>query len=253
MYTVKELARLTGLTPRTLRYYDSIGLLCPRRNGDNDYRLNGSGEVERLQQILLYREMGLPLEEIGRILDAPDFDRAGALRGHLDRLLERRRETEALIRTVRRELQTMEGEQTMQDKDKFEGMKRRIIQENEAAYGQEAREKYGAAVSDSAARLAGMTEGEWTQMQEEERGYRQALLRAMAADDPAGEDAREAVRLHAAWLARYWPPESVTAQAHLGMAELYVQDRRFTEHYEKTAPGFAAFFLRAVQAYYREP
>ena len=90
-------------------------------------------------------------------------------------------------------------------------------------------------------------------MQEEERGYRQALLRAMAADDPAGEDAREAVRLHAAWLARYWPPESVAAQAHLGMAELYVQDRRFTEHYERTAPGFAAFFLRAVQAYYREP
>ena len=77
------------------------------------------------------------------------------------------------------------------------------------------------------------------------------LLRAMAADDPAGEDAREAVRLHAAWLARFWPPESVTPQAHVGMAELYVQDRRFTDYYEKTAPGFAAFFLRAARAYYQ--
>ena len=65
MYTVKELARLTGLTPRTLRYYDAIGLLSPARNRDNDYRLYGGAEVDRLQEILLYREMGLPLEEIG--------------------------------------------------------------------------------------------------------------------------------------------------------------------------------------------
>ena len=72
MYTVKELSRLTGLTPRTLRYYDAIGLLSPARNRDNDYRLYGGAEVDRLQEILLYREMGLPLEEIGRILDAPD-------------------------------------------------------------------------------------------------------------------------------------------------------------------------------------
>lgn len=252
MYTVKELARLTGLTPRALRYYDSIGLLCPQRNGENDYRLYGPAEVERLQQILLYREMGLPLEEIGRILDAPDFDRGAALRGHLDRLLERRRETEELICTVRRELNAMKGEQTMKDREKFEGMKRRIIQENEDAYGREARERYGSeAVEASGRRLAGMTEEEWTQMQTEETEFRQALLRAMAADDPAGEDAREAVRLHAAWLARFWPPESVTPQAHVGMAELYVQDQRFTDYYEKTAPGFAAFFLRAARAYYK--
>ena len=75
MYTVKELARLTGLTPRTLRYYDSIGLLRPARDRENDYRLYGPGEVDRLQQILLYRQMGLPLEEIRLILDAPGFDR----------------------------------------------------------------------------------------------------------------------------------------------------------------------------------
>ena len=66
MYTVKELSRLTGLTPRTLRYYDALGLLSPARNRDNDYRLYGGAEVDRLQEILLYREMGLPLEEIIR-------------------------------------------------------------------------------------------------------------------------------------------------------------------------------------------
>ena len=84
MYTVKELARLTGLTPRTLRYYDSIGLLCPGRGRENDYRLYGSEEVDRLQQILLYRDMGVPLEEIKALLSAPDFDRERALREHLE-------------------------------------------------------------------------------------------------------------------------------------------------------------------------
>ena len=78
MYTVKELALLTGLTPRTLRYYDGIGLLRPGRSRENDYRLYGPEDVDRLQQILLYRALGLPLEEIRRILDEPDFDRAGA-------------------------------------------------------------------------------------------------------------------------------------------------------------------------------
>ena len=106
MYTVKDLARLSGLTPRALRYYDAIGLLRPRRDGNNDYRLYGPEEVDRLQQILLYRDMGLPLEEIRQLLDAPDFDRAAALREHLDRLRRRRREMDALIRTVQSTLST---------------------------------------------------------------------------------------------------------------------------------------------------
>ena len=133
MYTVKDLARLTGLTPRTLRYYDSIGLLCPRRGKDNDYRLYGPGEVDRLQQILLYRDMGLPLEEIKNLLDAPGFDREYALREHLDRLRERRREVDALIRAVQNTLSAIEGGTTMNDQEIFEGMKRLAIKENEAA------------------------------------------------------------------------------------------------------------------------
>ena len=115
MYTVKELARLTGLTPRTLRYYDAIGLLRPRRGRDNDYRLYGPEEVDRLQQILLCREMGLPLEEIKNLLDAPGFDREAALREHLGRLLERRREVDALIRAVRHALSETEGGNDMMD------------------------------------------------------------------------------------------------------------------------------------------
>ena len=247
-YTIQELSRLSGVTTRALRWYDKIGLLKPSGRTGSGCRCYGPVEVDRLQDILYYRALGVELARIRECLDNPSFNRLTVLRGHLAALEEERGRIQSLIDSVKETIQTQERKEIMSDEKKFEAFKRQLVEEKERLYGAEAREKYGAAVSDSAARLAGMTEGEWTQMQEEERGYRQALLRAMAADDPAGEDAREAVRLHAAWLARYWPPESVTAQAHLGMAELYVQDRRFTEHYEKTAPGFAAFFLRAVQA-----
>lgn len=250
-YTVKELARLTGLTPRTLRYYDAIGLLRPGRDRENAYRLYGSAEVDRLQQILLYREMGLPLEVIGRLLDTPGFDREAALREHLRQLQNQRQRLDTLIQTVSRTLSMIEGGDTMSDQEKFEGMKQRVIAENEVAYGREARERYGEqAVDGSNRRAAGMTEKEWAQMKEEEAGYQAALLRAIQAGDPAGPDAGEACRLHRAWLLHYWTPEMMTEAAHIGLVEGYGQDERFTAYYEKIAPGCAEFFARAIRAYY---
>ena len=250
-YTVKQLAELTGLTPRTLRYYDAIGLLRPGRNKENDYRLYGGAEVDRLQQILLYREMGLPLEEIGQLLDTPGLDRKTALREHLRQLQKQRQRLDTLIRTVSRTLSMIEGGDTMSDQEKFEGMKQRVIAENEAAYGREARERYGEqTVNGSNRKVAGMTEKEWAQMKEEEAGYQAALLRAVQAGDPAGPDAREACRLHRAWLLHYWTPEMMTEEAHTGLVEGYSRDERFTAYYEKIAPSCAEFFAQAIRAYY---
>lgn len=251
-YTVSQLSRLTGLTPRTLRYYDAIGLLRPDRVQENDYRLYGSAEVDRLQQILLFREMGLSLEEIGRMLDAPDYDRAGALQAHLNSLLNQRRHVDELIRTVNRTLKELEGGPTMDDREKFEAMKRQAIQENEAAYGQEVREKYGSQVlEETSRRMGGMTKGEWSRMQAEESGYQEALKRAMAAGDPAGEDAEEACRLHRDWLLHYWTPEMLNARSHVDLVTMYGKDQRFRAYYEAVAPGCADFFARAIRAYYQ--
>ena len=251
-YTVNELARLSGLTPRALRYYDSIGLLRPARDRANDYRRYTAAEVDRLQQILLYREMGLPLEEIRRILDAPDFNQAGALREHLSRLLIQRQRVEELIQTVSRTLDSLEGGTVMNDQEKFEGMKQRAIQENESAYGQEVREKFGDQVVDLVNRRFGhMREEDWNQMKEEETGYLEALRRAVAAGDCEGRDAQEACRLHRSWLLHYWTPEMLTPQSHQDLVAMYCQDERFQTYYEKVAPGCAEFFGRAVRAFYQ--
>lgn len=250
-YTVKQLSELTGLTPRTLRYYDSIGLLRPTRDAGNDYRQYGPAEVDRLRQILVYREMGLPLEDIRALLDAAGLDQAGTLRGHLERLLERRREVEELIRKVRRTLDSLEGGNTMADREKFEDLKQRAIQENEAAYGPEVRRRWGdGTVNGVNSRVAGMSEDEWKQMQEEEQSYKNALRRAIAAGAPAGEDAKEACRLHKAWLLHYWSEDMFSPEAHIGLVEMYSQDERFNAYYEAVAPGCAAFFAKAIRSFY---
>lgn len=250
-YTIKQLSRLTGLTTRALRYYDEIGLLCPVRDCVNDYRLYTKEEVDRLQQILLYREMGLPLEEIHRILDQPDYDRVEALRTHLTNLLSEQKRVDALIRTVSRTLKTLEGGTDMSDMEKFEGMKQRIIQENEAAYGQEIRQRYGDQAVDAANRhIKGMTGEEWERMKTAESSYQEALRRAVASGDPASADAMEACSFHKEWLRHYWPPEMLTAQNHIGLVSMYDEDERFRAYYEAIAPGCAAFFAKAIRIYY---
>ena len=100
-YTVSELAKLAGITSRTLRYYDEIGLLSSKRMSSNGYRIYGQKEVDRLQQILFYRELGIPLDEVGRILSDKDFDDLFALQDHLDALLEKRKQLDLLIANVK--------------------------------------------------------------------------------------------------------------------------------------------------------
>ena len=249
-YTVKDLSKLTGLTPRTLRYYDTIGLLCPDRNEDNDYRLYSDADVERLGDILLYREMGFPLEEIGTLLNGSD--REALLTVHLERLQKQSERLAGMICIVQSRLAELKGEQVMSGKEKFEAMKDRVLLENEAEYGSEIREKYGAATVESCySHVSGLSQEQWAQMQRYEAAYLEALRRAAASGDPAGEDAREACRLHLQWLRYTWKPEMCTPQAHRGLVKMYDLDERFRAYYEEHAGvGSAAFFAEAIDCYY---
>lgn len=124
-YTIKNLARISGVSTRTLRYYDQIGLLCPARIAANDYRIYGQKEVDLLQQILFYRELGVSLKEIHQILNDPDFDKARALESHLSALLLRKKQIERLIDNVTKTIGSLKGECVMSDNEKFEGFKQK--------------------------------------------------------------------------------------------------------------------------------
>ena len=106
-YTVKELSKISGISTRTLRYYDQIGLLVPPRLSSSGYRIYGESEVDILQQILFYRELGVSLDEIKKLLNAPDYDKEQSLQNHLDALVQKKARIESLINNVSTTIQSL--------------------------------------------------------------------------------------------------------------------------------------------------
>lgn len=249
-YNCQMLAKLSGVTTRTLRYYDQIGLLKPARLRENGYRVYGPPQLDRLQQILFYRELGMELEDIGKILDAPGFDRAEALKSHLLNLRARRERIDRLIGNVLRTLDSIEGETIMMDREKFEGFKRESLRKNEEKYGKELRERYGEATMDAANRKYQNQKPEEYQMtQNLEAEIAELLKRTVKSGNPASDEARQLCEKHAEWLKRQWPQGLYTKEAHLELVRGYLLDDRFKAYYEKIIPGGAEFLLRAMEAW----
>lgn len=248
MYTVGQLAAISGVSTRALRYYEELGLLTPQRKA-NGYRVYGPADVDALQQILLFRSCGVELEEIRRMLEAPRFDATGALRHHLKTLFAQKEELETLIATVEKTIASLEGRYDMTDKERFEGLKRKAVEDNERAYGREARERYGDEAIDAAnKKLLAMDEREWTDVQALGEAIIEQLKAAMATGDARGAEAQELARMHAAWIKAHWPEDAYSREAHLALAEGYLADDRFTAYYDGAAGKGATQFLRDALA-----
>ena len=249
-YTVNKLAKLAGVSTRTLRYYDEIGLLVPARISSNGYRIYGRNEVDRLQQILFYRELDVPLDEIRRILSADDFNGLSALRNHLAALKSKREQLDLLIANVEKTIKAMKGEIVMSDKEKFEGFLKKMVDDNEQKYGKEIREKYGKETVDhSNAKLLNMSREQYAELERLTNELNETLKLAVESGDPGGELAQKACELHKKWLCFYW--DEYSKEAHIGITQMYVDDPRFAAYYEKIAPGCAEFLRDAVAIYCR--
>jgi DNA-binding transcriptional MerR regulator len=249
-YTVNKLAKLAGVSTRTLRYYDEIGLLVPARISSNGYRIYGRNEVDRLQQILFYRELDVPLDEIRRILSAEDFNGLSALQNHLAALKSRRKQLDLLIANVEKTIKAMKGEIVMNDKEKFEGFLKKMIDDNEQKYGKEIREKYGdETVAHSNAKLLNMSREQYAELERLTNELNETLKLAVESGDPSGELAQKACELHKKWLCFFW--DEYRKEAHICITQMYVDDPRFAAYYEKIAPGCAEFLRDAVAIYCR--
>lgn len=242
-YTPAQLAQLSGVSVRTLHHYDQIGLLVPARRG-NGYRSYSPNDVARLQQILLYRDMGLELGDIAQLLDSPNYDAATTLRSHLAALHARRDQLDTLIATVEKTITSLEDGASMTDEERFEGLRRKAINQNERDFGAEARARYGDATIDAAnAKLLRLTQGEWTDLMELEEAIKAQLRAAMATGDPAGAESAKLVSMHARWLQAHWPDGTYSPAAHRGMAEGYLADQRFIAYYDDACGNGATQFL----------
>lgn len=247
-YTIQKLGNLAGVSTRTLRYYDEIGILKPARINSSGYRIYGQMEVDRLQQIMFFRELGVSLDSIKDIVTAPSFDGANALREHHEKLLEKREQLDVLIANVEKTIALTEGRIKMSDKEKFEGFKQKMIEENEKKYGEEIREKYGKDVIEkSNAKFKNMTQEQYDEVTALSNQVNETLAQAFATGDPAGELAQKAADLHKQWLTYFWPEYS--KEAHAGLGQMYVDDPRFTAYYDKEQPGTAEFLRDAILIY----
>jgi len=247
-YTVQKLARIAGVSTRTLRYYDEIGILKPARISSSGYRIYSQREVDRLQLILFYRHLDVNLEVIKDILNAPDFDEIKALKEHHKKLIEKRQQLDLLIENVNKTIAQKEGRTTMTDIEKFEGFKKKLIEDNEEKYGKEIREKYGnEAVEKSNKKLMDMKQEQYDEAKRLEKEVIEILHEAYKTGDPSCDLAQKAADLHRKWLSLYW--DTYTREAHAGVAQMYVDDERFKAYYDKEQPGMAEFLRDAVFIY----
>lgn len=245
-YGIRALSEMAGVSARTLRYYDEIGLLKPSCVSEAGYRYYGEKEVAVLQQILFYRERGFDLKRIQKILYQADFDIMNALEEHLLELEEQRDHMDFLIQTVKQTISSMKGEAYMSDQEKFEVFKKKMVRENEERYGAEIRERYGdAAVDETNRKFLDMSQEDWEEFRKQEMEICDRLKRAvMDGVPPESEEAKGIVVLHKKWLGKTWKQYSV--EAHKGLSAAYTADERFRDYYDKEVIGCAAFLKNAV-------
>jgi DNA-binding transcriptional MerR regulator len=242
---VGEVAALAGVTVRTLHHYDRIGLLSPSGRTAAGYRQYAPADLGRLHQVLLYRELGFPLEEVATLLDDPSADPEAHLRRQHRLLRDRLERTSAMVEAVEKEMEARAMGISLTPEEKFELFGEGYSED----YEREAEERWGDtdAWSQSQRKTAAYTKDDWIRIKEEaadvQRRFAEAMQSGAAADSDRAMDVAEEHRQHITRWFYDCPP-----QMHAGLGRMYVEDERFAANYERTAPGLAQYVSTAVQA-----
>jgi MerR family transcriptional regulator, thiopeptide resistance regulator len=247
--TVKQVAKVSGVSVRTLHHYDRIGLLKPASVGTNRYRYYGREELLRLQQILLHRELDIPLSEIGTILDAPDFDQLTALRMQRDKLAWQAERYAELVRTIDRTIADLSGEQSMSNADLYKG----VAPEKQAEYEAWLIEKFGGDMPErirvSQRKYDSLNDAHKAALMDELRAVEEAWAKAMENGIPAESPALDPLlKRHRAWVAAMWDKPCPPGAYHR-LADLHLSHPDFVSRYEAIAPGFSDYHAASMQAY----
>jgi len=241
-FTVRQLARLAGVSVRTLHHYDAIGLLSPPRDPSNGYRRYDHEALLRLQQILFLRELGLSLDEIGAVLDRPDFDLLHALEQHRQALRERQERLARLAQTVERTIQHLRGELEMSSEELFAG----FTPEQEAAYEEEAAQRWDeATVRESNRQWRSYPDEKKRAILQEGQTIYRDLIAAMP-QGPTSAAAQDGVRRWHENLRNFYEP---SPEMLLGLGDLYNEDPAFNATFTKLHPDLASFMREAIQYY----
>ena len=239
------MASLAGISVRTLHHYDHIGLLAPSARTPAGYRLYGTEDLLQAQQILLYRELDLPLEEIRRILDDPGFDPVGALTQHRRSLELHAERLARLLHTVDRTIaRLMEVDMSLTDEELYEGLPKEQVER----WKREVNERYDPQlVAESNRRIGAMSKDQWSAVKAEGDAIarRMAELMGRAPSDP---DVQATIARQHAWIENFY---ACSAEMFQGLGQHYAEHPEFRANYDKYRPGLADFMWDAM-AYYAE-
>jgi DNA-binding transcriptional MerR regulator len=245
VWTVGQVADELGVTVRTLHHYDEIGLVSPSGRSPAGYRLYGAGDLQRLQNVVVYRRLGFPLEAIGALLDASGADLTSHLRRQRDAVMSRLDELSGLVTAIDRALEKqMSGIQLSKDEQ------RELFGEGFSEdYAAEARERWGDSDmwKQSQSRTAGYTKADWVEVKAEMDAVNAAFVEAKRAGEPAtSERAMDAAEMHRRHIDdRFY---ALTPQFHRNLGDMYLSDPRFTATYEDLEPGLAHYVRDAIHA-----
>ena len=238
-----DVATMTGLSVRTLHHYDKIGLLCPNRNQESGYRKYSEEDLDKLQQILFFKECGFTLAKIKELLDSPWFDREKAFELQKQYLLHEKKRIDAMLQTLNKTMRAMKGEVAMSPKEKFKG-----FDFSDNPYEEEARRLWGnEAVDKSKAWIESKSADEQNAIGKgmDDLFKELALLRD---DNPAGEPAQAAMDK----MYKYFNQNfgyHYTLEAFAGLGQMYVEDSRFTENIDQYGEGLSVFLREAMNIY----
>lgn len=247
-YMIGELAELAGVSVRTLHHYDSIGLLKPTSVSPAGYRYYTDCDVERLQQILFFKEMDFSLKETAEIINKPDFDKIKALKAHKELLCKKRKRIEALIASVEKNIDSAEGEIRMDKKEMFKAFDMSDIEKHKAKYAQETKLKYGEtnAYKQSQERTSKYSKDDWAKVM----NTANEIFEKIASLMDKGHDNTDVQQAISQW--RQHITESFydcTPEIFRGLGQLYVCDERFSDNIDKIKPGLSEFLSKAIEIY----
>jgi MerR family transcriptional regulator, thiopeptide resistance regulator len=246
-FTVSQVARLSLVSVRTLHHYDEIGLLRPSGRSEAGYRLYDQRDLERLQQILFFRELEFPLEEIGRIVDDPGFDIPAALRMQRQMLSEKSVRLQALVEAIDAAIERHEKGAAAMDQERDIFAHWREFKQEE--YQEEVEQRWGDTESyrESKRRTARYTKEDWAKLQAEaESIYRKVAALMDAGSAPTSTESMDAAEEHRQHISRWFYP--CPPAMHRGLGELYVNDPRFTANIDRVRGGLSQFLCAAFRA-----
>lgn len=246
MYKINEVSKLTGVSIRMLHHYDKIRLLEPSKRTDSNYRMYNDDDIARLYQILLFKELEFPLQEIKQILDDKDFNREEALKVQRNLIFEKKKRLERILESIDDTIENLGG--NVMSKDNFKAFGYEEVKKHQEKYKEETEKRYGKsdAYRESQGKTSKYSKNDWENIMQEAGAIYEELYKLMD-KDPSDEKVQELIEKWRNHITTNF--YNCTIEIFRGLALMYVGDERFTKNIDKYGEGLAKFMSDAMNIY----